>query len=130
MKKDQKETIGSLKISENVIETIANTAAMEVEGVSSIAETGTIKDVFNIKKSLSSRSSKMVITNDTAVIDVYINMKHGFKIQSTSQQVQQKVKDSIQSMTGIIISKVNVHIVKIEFDKPQDISKSNLELVE
>ena len=116
IKSNKKEVIGSLKISQEVIESIASTAASEVEGVSSIADNGSIKDVFNIKKGLSSKSIKVNINNDFAVVDVYINIKHGSKIQTVSQNVQTKVKDAIQSMAGIAISKVNVHIVGIEFN--------------
>ncbi len=120
IKKNLKESVGSLKISEDVICSISNVAAMEVDGVASIADSGKIKDVFNIKKGLKSKSIKVDINNDLAVIDVYINLKNGAKIQTVSQHVQQKVKDAIQSMTGIAISKVNVHIVGIEFENNEN----------
>ncbi|MBP0979273.1 MAG: Asp23/Gls24 family envelope stress response protein [Oscillospiraceae bacterium] len=114
---NEKESVGSLKISQEVIESIASVAASEVEGVASVADNIKSKDVFNIKKSLMSKSIKVNINNDIAVIDVYINIKHGAKIQVVSECVQKKVKDAIQSMTGIAISKVNVHIIGIEFDE-------------
>ncbi len=123
IKENKKEVIGSLKISQSVIESIANAAAGEVEGVSSVADRGNIRDVFNIKRGVNSKSIKVDVRNDVTVIDVYINLKYGAKIQTVSQQVQQKVKDSIQSMTGIAISKVNVHIMAIDFDD----NKNNVE---
>ena len=114
IQKNDKESIGSLKISQEVIESIASVAASEVEGVASVTDFGKVKDVFNIKKNMSSKSIKVDINNDMAVIDVYINVDAGAKIQIVSQKVQQKVKDAVQSMTGIAISKVNVHIVGID----------------
>lgn len=115
IQKNDKESIGSLKISQEVIESIASVAASEVEGVASVTDFGKVKDVFNIKKNMSSKSIKVDINNDMAVIDVYINVDAGAKIQIVSQKVQQKVKDAVQSMTSIAISKVNVHIVGIDF---------------
>ncbi len=116
IKKNERESIGSLKISQEVITSIANVAACEVEGVASIVDNGKIKDMFNIKRGFAAKSMKIDAENDLAVIDVYINVKHGSKIQIISQNVQKKVKDAIQSMTGIAISKVNVHIVGINFE--------------
>lgn len=129
VQKNDKESIGSLKISQEVIKSIASVAANEVEGVASVAQTNNVKDVFNIKKSLSSKSIKVNINNDMAVIDIYINVNDGVKIQAVSQKVQQKVKDEVQSMTGIAISKVNVHIVGIDFclkdETTEEIAENN-----
>lgn len=138
IKKNEKESIGSLKISQEVITSIANMAAGEVEGVASIVDNGKIRDIFSkdifnkdmfgIKKGLMPKSMRVDVSNDLAVIDVCIKVKHGCKIQIVSQNVQQKVKDAIQSMTGIAISKVNVHIVGIDFESdPENNSENNLE---
>lgn len=116
-KKNQNEIDGNLKISQDVIAAIAKEAAGEVDGVASIVDDVKMKDVFHFKNGLIPKSIKVNINNDIAVIDVYINVKHGSKIQLVCQEVQQKVKDSIQSMTGIAISKVNVHILGIEFNE-------------
>lgn len=127
IKSNEKEPVGSLKISQEVIESIASVAASEVEGVASVVDNVKLKDVFNIK-SLTSKSIKVNINNDFAVIDVYINIKHGAKIQVVSHEVQKKVKDAIQSMTGIAISKVNVHIMGLEFEKKDNKESDQIKL--
>jgi uncharacterized alkaline shock family protein YloU len=114
--KDQKEIIGSLKISEDVLATIASVAVKEVEGVASVANVGNIKEMWGFKKNSPSKSIKIEFNGDVAIIGVHINLKHGAKIQPVSVEIQQKVKEAVQSMTGITVSKVNVHIVGIEFE--------------
>ncbi len=100
---------GNLKISEDVIASITNIASKEVEGVAELAASpANIKGLF---KSKPAKSSVIVNLNDgVAVIDVYLKLKYGAKVQTVSGELQKKVKDSVQNMTGIAVSKVNVHI--------------------
>ncbi|MFQ9872179.1 MAG: Asp23/Gls24 family envelope stress response protein [Oscillospiraceae bacterium] len=101
----RKPNVGSLKISEEVLATIASFAAKEVSGVASMAlsNPASIKN-FLVKSSPSSKSVKIELNDDVAVIDVYVNLKYGAKIPETSEAIQTSVKESVQNMTGITVS--------------------------
>lgn len=110
------ETIGSLKISQEVIATIASAAAKEIEGVAGMATCpATIKKF--LLKSPSAKSISIVLTDDIAVIDVYVNLKYGAKIPVVSENIQKSVKEAVQTMTGIVVSKVNVFVSGIIFEE-------------
>ena len=99
----------NLKISEDVVASIATIAAKEVEGVAELAVApANLKGLF---KSKSIKTSVEVDLNDgVAIIDIYLKIKYGAKVQPVSNEIQKKVKDSVQNMTGIAVSKVNIHI--------------------
>ena len=79
-----KQPAGSLKISQEVLATIANFASEELDGVVSLANT-------------------------------YTPIKYGANIPEVAETLQKTVKDAVQNMTGITISKVNVHVAGIVF---------------
>ena len=48
-----------------------------------------------------------------------MNMLPGKKIRQVAEEVQRAVKESVQNMTGKLVSKVNVIIAGLEFDQPE-----------
>ena len=110
------EAIGNLKISQEVIATIAGVAAREIEGVFGMAQApGNLKKL--IAKSPSSRSVNITMNDDIAVIDVYVTLRYGAKIPEVSQSIQTSVKEAVQTMTGIVVSRVNVFVAGISFEE-------------
>jgi len=115
----QNSSIGSLRISQDVIATIASHTASSVEGVASMAFAPTNIRRFFVKNIPNSQSVKFTYNEDTAVIDIYVNLKYGAKIQSVAEKIQQNVKDAVQGMTSVAISEVNVHVENIVFEDGQ-----------
>lgn len=111
--------IGSLRISQDVIATIASHTASGVEGVASMAFAPNNLRRFFVKNIPSSQSVKFAYNDDMAVIDIYVNLRYGAKIQAVSEKIQQTVKDAVQSMTSVAISAVNVHVENIIFDEKE-----------
>ena len=110
---------GTLRISQEVIATIASCAATEVAGVAGLAvHTANIKNQFT--KNAVNKSIVVNLSDEVAVIDVRLNLYSGTRIPSVSEEVQQAVKDAVQNMTGITVSKVNVYICDITFAPQQD----------
>ena len=62
---------------------------------------------------------RIIQEGDDLEISVYINIAIGKKIQPVAEDVQKVVKDSVQNMTGKLVSKVNVIIASVE-DEPQN----------
>ena len=109
-----KQPAGSLKISQEVLATIANFASEEIDGVVSLANTYTPIKIF-LKKGSIARPIQISLNDDVAVIDISVNLKYGANIPEVAETLQKTVKDAVQNMTGITVSKVNVHVAGIVF---------------
>ena len=107
---------GQLKVSKDVIVTITKNAILQIDGVCSIANAKKkmLKGLFLPKTDLESINIDFV--NDTVEISVYLYVKPGAKVKSVAEQVQNKVKNEVQSMTGVTVSKVNVTISDVKYE--------------
>lgn len=113
-------SMGELVISEEVISAIATNTAKDVDGIAGFSNRPV--DVVNtIKKgSLKVMSPVRVLADGEDLnISIYVNMLPGKKIRQVAEEVQQAVKESVQNMTGKLVSKVNVIIAGLEFDQPE-----------
>lgn len=113
--KDNKniEELGEVKISDDVVASIAGLAASEVKGVASMAGniTNEIVGKFGVKNS--SKGVKIEVAGRSVFVSLYVNILYGSPIPKTCAMVQEKVKSAIENMTGLEVSEVNVHIVGI-----------------
>ena len=118
MPEEQEEPIGNIKISVDVVTTIAGIAAAEIEGVSNMYSS--FVDEFaqrlGAKKS-GSQGVRVEMNGDTAGIDLYIVVDYGVKIPELAWSIQENVKKKIERMTGLGVSYVNIHIEGISFEK-------------
>ncbi len=125
------ENSGNVKISDEVIATIAQIAANEVEGIigtgSSFA--GEIKQMLS-KKAPAGKGVKVQTEGEEVTVDISVIVEYGAKIPAVSWEIQENVKKNVESMTGLSVRKVNVHIVGIEVkeDAASDVeNKENTE---
>ena len=102
---------GTLKVSTDVIISIAEAAAAETEGVAVNSSNGllVLSDSLFSAKVIS--PIKVRIGSDAASIDISIITEAGSRAYEVARAVQEHVKSSVQNMTGITVSKVNVRIV-------------------
>lgn len=122
---EQNQPNGSLKISQDVIAAIAKHAAEEIDGIESLtASRLPIKAIKDLgRNSINKISTKPVlvsISDDAAVIDVSVIVKAGCKIRIAAEMLQKAVKDAVQTMCGITVSKVNVHVEGICFESENE----------
>ena len=119
---DEKE-FGSIKISNDVIATIAGIAATEVKGVSgkSMGFTGGITEILGMKNL--TKGVKVEITNRVAKIDISIVVEYGVDISETAKKVQANIKKSVETMTDLLVPEVNVNIqgVNMEIEKEEEL---------
>lgn len=115
------ETIGNIKISVEVVSTIAGIAASEIEGVSCMYTSFVdgFAQRFGAKKS-TSKGVKVDMSGDSVSIDLYIVVEYGVKIPELAWEIQDNVKTSVETMTGLPVEKVNIHIEGISFEKEDD----------
>ena len=109
------ENSGNVKISDEVIATIAQIATNEVDGIigtgSSFA--GEIKQILS-KKAPAGKGVKVVTENGEVTVDISVVVEYGAKIPAVSWELQENVKKNVESMTGLSVRKVNIHVVGIE----------------
>ncbi|MBP3464481.1 MAG: Asp23/Gls24 family envelope stress response protein [Clostridia bacterium] len=102
-----------LRIANDVIAAIANKAASEVSGVFSMS--GGISDVFGKKMS---KGIKVDAGEKSTKIDVNIIVEYGVRIPDIAYEIQNRVKKAVESMTGLDVLEVNVHVQGVNL--PED----------
>lgn len=106
---------GTLKVSDDVIATIARLATSEVDGVNSLTKASvSFKQLF-IKPSKNG-SIKIKLAGDVVEISISVFVKFGHKVTTVAEHIQNLVKSDVQNMTGVAVSRVNVSITGIVFD--------------
>ena len=100
-----------IEISNDVIAVIAGVAVSEVQGVASMSGgfAGGITEVLSGKKNMA-KGIKVDKTENTAKIDVNIIVEYGSRIPDVAFEIQNRVKKSVESMTGFKVEEVNVHV--------------------
>ncbi len=107
-------TIGSLQIATDVLGKIAKQAALEIEGVAGVEQAGS-----GVRSAVASRIQKPVtvtLLDGVAELTVNLVVRYGVKIPPLCERVQENVKNSVQSMTGVTVSRVNVVVAGIRPD--------------
>ncbi|SDH78769.1 Uncharacterized conserved protein YloU, alkaline shock protein (Asp23) family [Pseudobutyrivibrio sp. 49] len=105
---------GGVNISEEVVGIIAGLGAVEVEGVESLAGNLTAD---NISKAGQGKLAKAIRVVDSdpgkIVVRMAINMKYGYEIPKVSGMVQEKVKQAVETMTGLVVTAVDIRIATV-----------------
>ena len=109
------------KISDDVVAVIAGVAVAEVPGVAGMAGgfAGGISEVFSGKKNLA-KGIKADINENNAKIDVNIIVEYGSRIPDVAFEIQNRVKKAVESMTGLKVEEVNVHVQGVNTDTASD----------
>lgn len=105
---------GEIVVADEVIAVITGLAAMEVEGVASLAGNATRELISKIGIKTLSKGVKVDVLDDVVTVDAALNLKYGFNVRTVSGQVQEKVKAAIETMTGLKVADVNIRVAGIE----------------
>lgn len=103
------EELGSIHISEDVVASVAGTAAYEIEGISGMMH-------VTAKKG-HARGVRISVENDCAVLDLFVIVRYGFAIPEIAEKVQNHVISSVESMTGFSVKAVNIHVGGMSFNE-------------
>ena len=107
---------GEIVIADEVVAVIAGLAAMEVEGVASMAGNATRELISKIGIKSLSKGVKVDILEGVVTVAMTLNIKYGYNIMSISTKVQEKVKASVENMTGLTVADVNVRVAGVEIE--------------
>ena len=107
---ERNNSFGDVVIADEVLAIIAGIAATEVEGVHSMdgGWSGDFISKLGIKDL--ARGVKVQVREGEVKVDLSLNMEYGYAIPKVSNLVQDKVSASINNMTGLNVSEVNIRI--------------------
>ena len=114
-----KTEMGHIQIAPEVIEIIAGLATVEVDGVAGMSG-GFASGVAELlgRKNLS-KGVKVEVGQREAAVDVSIVVEYGRRIPEVASEIQTNVKNAIESMTGLSVVEVNVHIHDVMFKEQE-----------
>ena len=100
-----------IKIADDVVAVIAGVAVSEVPGVAEMAGgfAGGITEVLSGKKNLA-KGIKVEVGEKDTKIDVNIIVEYGVRIPDVAFEIQNRVKKAVETMTGLNVVEVNVHV--------------------
>jgi len=115
IEKTEHNDVGSIRIADEVVGIIAGLAATEVDGVAGMSAglVGGIAEMLG-KKNLS-KGVKVEVGEREAAVDLYIIVEYGVRIPDVALRVQENVKRGIESMTGLDVVEVNIHVQGVGF---------------
>ena len=107
--------LGAIRIADEVVSIIAGLAATEIDGVASMSGgiAGGIAEALG-RKNLS-KGVKVEVGEEETAVDLYLIVRYGTRIPDVAWSVQENVKKAIESMTGLKVVKVNVHVQGVSF---------------
>lgn len=111
--------LGSIRIADEVVAIIAGLAATEIKGVAGMSGglAGGIAEMLG-RKNLS-KGVKVEVGEKESAVDLFIIVEYGVRIPDVAMQIQENVKSAIESMTGLRVVEVNVHVQGVVFTTPE-----------
>ncbi|HLR34350.1 MAG TPA: Asp23/Gls24 family envelope stress response protein [Tissierellales bacterium] len=108
---------GSIKIANEVVAIIAGLAATEVDGVAGMSGgiTGGITEMLGMKNL--SKGVKVEVGEKESAIDIYVVVEYGSNITEVATLVQENVKETVETMTGLKVIEANVHVQGVNIPK-------------
>ena len=114
-------SLGSIRIADEVVSIIAGLAATEVEGIAGMSGgiAGCIAEMLGRRNF--AKGVKVEVGEKEAAVDLYIIVKYGVRIPDVALAAQENVKQAIETMTGLSVVEVNIHVQGVGF--PEDENK-------
>ena len=108
------DNLGEEQIADEVVAIIAGLAAMEVEGVASMAGNATRELISKLGMKSLSKGVKVDVLEGIVTVSLALNLKYGCSIKDITGKVQERVKAAIENMTGLEVADVNIRVAGVE----------------
>ena len=113
----QQQGIGTVQIADDVIAVIVGIAATEVEGIAALGDDITNELMSKVGIKNINKGVKVAINEGHVDVEVSLTVRYGYNIPATCAKVQEKIKNTVENMTGLKVTDVNVRIAGITMPK-------------
>ena len=113
----KKKELGEVRIASDVVAAIAALAATEIDGVYSMAGNITNELIGKLGMKNLSKGVKILMEGGIDRVDMMVVVNYGYSIPEVSEQVQERVGQQIENMTGLSVSEVNVRIAGVKLEE-------------
>ena len=116
---------GTVSFATDVVATIAGLAATEVEGVASMSSPASgLADMFSRKTTRNfTKGVRIDLDGNQVTVDITIVVEYGSPVPDVARGIQENVKKAIETMTGLTVHSVDVHVSGISFEREQRAAK-------
>ncbi len=117
---------GTISYANEVIATIAGVAANEVDGIAGMCVSGGFSEILGRNRNIT-RGVKVEVGSQEAAVDLYIIVEYGKPIQKVAGEVQENVRKALESLTGLHVVRVDVHVQGVSFEKEKRAAQTSIE---
>lgn len=117
---------GTITYANEVIATIAGVAANEVDGIAGMCISGGFSEILSRNRNIT-RGVKVEVGSQEAAVDLYIIVEYGKPIQRVAADVQENVRKALESLTGLHVVRVDVHVQGVSFEKEKKATQTSIE---
>ena len=111
--------IGAVRVADEVVSVIAGLAATDIEGIAGMSAGLVVGIAEMLGRQNLSKGAKVEVGEREAAVDLYIIVKFGVRIPEVALNVQERVKEAIEQMTGLKVVEVNVHVQGVATEEPE-----------
>lgn len=97
-----------------VVAIIAGLAANEVEGIAGMCS---VSGSIMSKNRNVTKGVKVEVGTEEVAVDLYVIVEYGIPIQRAASDAQENVRKAIESMTGLHVVPVDVHVQSVSFEQ-------------
>ena len=117
---------GTITYANEVIATIAGVAANEIDGIAGMCISGGFGEILGRNRNMT-KGVKVEVGSQEAAVDLYIIVEYGKPIQKVAGEVQENVRKSLESLTGLHVVRVDVHVQGVSFEKEKKAALTSIE---
>lgn len=120
---------GSINYANEVIAIIAGMAMSEVDGVAGKRPAAkSVTERIGLTKAVNpvTKGVRVEVGSEEAAVDLTLAVEYGKPIQKVCTEVQENVRKAIETMTGLHVVKVNVHVTSVIFEKDEQAAEAAL----
>lgn len=117
---NNEQSVGIVKISDEVVRVIAGIAAEEIEGVVEFQHgvSNNLTQILKGKKT-SGKAVRVSLNEDKAIIELDVSVEYGVKIPEVIAQAQENIKNTVEALTGLSVESVDVYVQNIYLPKKE-----------
>ena len=120
----EEDAVTSVRISDEVVATIAAIAAGEIDGVGGMCGSRAGDIIEKLGKKNSAKGVKVEVEENQVKISMNMLVSYGYKIREVCEEVQSSVKAAVEGMTGLHVAEVSIVVQGIAMQKEEEAAET------